>query len=258
MKTMRFDQALVALGYYESREKAQRALLAGELEANGMRDIKPGQKINLKPGENDEMAICFGTKFVNITVREKSPYVSRGAYKLAAALDAFKIEPKDMLVLDIGASTGGFTDCVLQRGAKKVYAVDCGYGQLHDKIRNDQRVISLEKTNARFITNEQIKEVPELVVVDVSFISLKLILPAIQLVSKAGTIVVTLVKPQFEVGRDKIRKGGVVTDPQARLNAVEMIKEEMLKLNWKILGMIESPIIGPAGNHEFLIGAIIE
>ena len=256
METMRLDQALVALGYYESREQAQRALLAGELEINGLRDAKAGQRINLKT-DTDIPEIYCGKNKINIVVREKSPFVSRGAYKIAAALDAFKIDPTDMLVLDIGASTGGFTDCVLQRGARKVFAVDCGYGQLHDKIRKDARVISMEKTNARFLSKEQIPEIPQLVVVDVSFISLKLILPAIQAVSEKGTIVVTLVKPQFEVGRDKIKKGGVVTDPQARLEAVEMICQEMLNLGWEIIGSIESPIIGPAGNHEFLVGATI-
>ncbi len=255
-KKLRLDSALAELNFYETTEKANRAILAGEVEINGDRNVKPG--INVKIKEIDSKNILFHSgKKLKIVVRNKCPYVSRGGYKLAAALDEFKINPAGMITVDIGASTGGFTDCLLQRGAEKVYAVDCGTGQLHSKIRDNNRVIVMERTNARFITRDLIPEPPELVVIDVSFISLKMIFPVVNKIGENDTIVIALVKPQFEVEKGKHLIGGVVKEMEIRKNIVNDIKNYMSELNWKVIGEIESPITGPAGNHEFLLVAQI-
>jgi len=255
-KKLRLDSALAELNFYETTEKANRAILAGEVEINGDRNVKPG--INVKIKEIDSKNILFHSgKKLKIVVRNKCPYVSRGGYKLAAALDEFKINPAGMITVDIGASTGGFTDCLLQRGAEKVYAVDCGTGQLHSKIRDNNRVIVMERTNARFITRDLIPEPPELVVIDVSFISLKMIFPVVNKIGENDTIVIALVKPQFEVEKGKHLIGGVVKEMEIRKNIVNDIKNYMSELNWKLIGEIESPITGPAGNHEFLLVAQI-
>ncbi len=255
-KKLRLDSALAELNFYETTEKANRAILAGEVEINGDRNVKPG--INVKIKEIDSKNILFHSgRKLKIVVRNKCPYVSRGGYKLAAALDEFKINPAGMITVDIGASTGGFTDCLLQRGAEKVYAVDCGTGQLHSKIRDNNRVIVMERTNARFITRDLIPEPPELVVIDVSFISLKMIFPVVNKIGENDTIVIALVKPQFEVEKGKHLIGGVVKEMEIRKNIVNDIKNYMSELNWKVIGEIESPITGPAGNHEFLLVAQI-
>lgn len=253
-KTVRLDAALVHLGLYESREQARRALLAGEVELNGRRDMKPGWPVAVRQAENGGRLVHAG-KELTIYIRARMPYVSRGGIKLAAALDAFTIDPAGLTALDIGASTGGFTDCLLQRGAEKVYAVDCGKGQLHAALRKDPRVISMEKMNARFLTREQVPEIPGIIVADVSFISLKLLLPVMHSLGAPGTTVVTLVKPQFEVGPEHVQRGGVVTDPEIRCQAVDDIRKAMEDTGWKILGTVESPLTGPAGNHEYLLGA---
>lgn len=251
----RLDTALVALGYFASREQARRALLAGDVEINGERSMKPGWPVKMR--DTDENTRLFrGQTVLNVTLREKCPYVSRGGYKLAAGLDAFSINPKGMVCVDIGASTGGFTDCLLQRGAKKVYAVDCGHGQLHLSLREDARVINIEKTNARYIDETLCDETPNIITADVSFISLSCILPAMQKIGKIGTYIVVLVKPQFEAGREHLEKG-VVRDTAVREATVEKITNEMADVGWTLLGTCESPVTGPAGNHEFLAGAQI-
>lgn len=253
--SLRLDDALAKLGYFADRQQAQRALLAGELELNGRRDMKAGWQVNIADGPTGPILSKSG-KSLAINVRFKMPYVSRGAYKLVAALDAFNIDPKGMLALDVGSSTGGFTDCLLQRGATKVYAVDCGRGQLHETLRNDARVISMEKTNARFLTKKEIPETPDIIVADVSFISLSVLLPVMAALGKSGTTVITLVKPQFEAPAAAVMKGGVVRDPKIRLAMVDKIRSQMVELGWQIIDFVESPIVGPAGNHEFLLGAL--
>jgi len=254
--TERLDSALVRLGCFETREQAQRALLAGEIEIGGRRDAKPGAKVSVIV-EGGCRRLMQGSRELAVAVRERMPYVSRGGVKLAAALDAFDIDPAGMLALDIGSSTGGFTDCLLQRGARKVYAVDCGTGQLHAKLRADGRVVSLEQTNARFLSREHVPEPPDIVVIDASFISLRLLLPVAAALAHAGTVVVALVKPQFEAGPKHVGKGGVVRDEHVRRTAVDGIREAMAGLGWTILGEIESPLRGPAGNVEYLLGARI-
>ena len=250
----RLDQALTALGYFSTREQARRALLAGEVEVNGSRLAKPGQKISLKYSEGGgEPSLVSGGKELCVNIRTKIPYVSRGGFKLAAGLDCAGIDPSGLVCLDVGASTGGFTDVLLQRGAAHVYAVDCGYGQLHDKIRNDCRVTVMEKTNARFLTPENFPTAPALAVADVSFISLRLILPAMKKCLAPKGRVVVLVKPQFEAGPELVGKGGVVRDEKVRLAVLEGMKKFLEELGFTILGQCESPIIGPAGNHEFLL-----
>ena len=255
-KKLRLDFALAELGFYETTEKAYRAILAGEVEINGNRNLKPGITVKIKNTDSGKQLFHNG-KILKIVVRDKCPYVSRGGYKLAAALEEFKINPTGMIAVDIGASTGGFTDCLLQRGAKKVYSIDCGTGQLHSKIRDDGRVVVMEKTNARFITKELIPELPEIIVIDVSFISLKMIFPVVNNIGENGTIVIALVKPQFEVEKGKHLIGGVVKETAVRKKIVCDIKEFSAGLSWKIIGEIESPITGPAGNHEFLLVAQI-
>jgi len=250
---VRLDTALVALGYFPSSEQARRALLAGEIELNGRRDMKPGWQVTVGPADSGQLK--HGGKELIVKIRDRLQYVSRGGLKLAAALDAFEIDPAGMTALDIGSSTGGFTDCLLQRGAEKVYAVDCGRGQLHDSMRKDSRVISMEKMNARFLTREHVPDVPDITVADVSFISLRLLLPVIDTLGARGSLVVTLVKPQFEADPEHVQRGGVVTDPVVRRRTVDDIRGAMEGCGWNLLGDIESPLIGPAGNHEFLIGA---
>jgi len=188
-----------------------------------------------------------------IEVKEGLPYVSRGGLKLAAALDTFRIDPTGAVCLDIGASTGGFTDCLLQRGAAKVYAIDVGHGQMDWKIRTDPRVVVREKLNARYLTREDVPEAPAICTIDVSFISLTLILPpAFEVLTPTG-VILALIKPQFELGKNEVGKGGIVRDPAGHAAAVEKIREFVTeKLGRKWDGVIESPILGGAGNKEFL------
>jgi 23S rRNA (cytidine1920-2'-O)/16S rRNA (cytidine1409-2'-O)-methyltransferase len=254
--TLRLDAALVELGYFELREQAQRALLAGEVELNGRRDMKPGWQTTVQATPQGPRLYKSGTP-LEVTLRARAPFVSRGGLKLAAALDAFVIDPAGMTAVDIGASTGGFSDCLLQRGARKVYTVDCGTGQLHQRLRDDPRVIVMERTNARLLTADDIADAVDLVVIDVAFISLRLILPAVVRIGRPGTTIVALVKPQFEVEPARVAKGGVVRDPLARREAVDMIRAAMRTEGWCARGEIESPITGPAGNHEYLLGAQI-
>jgi 23S rRNA (cytidine1920-2'-O)/16S rRNA (cytidine1409-2'-O)-methyltransferase len=233
----RLDQLLVSRALFESREKAQRAIMAGSVKVGEVIVDKPGTKV-------PEDAV--------VSVKEADRYVGRGGFKLEAALREFQIDPAGFTCLDIGASTGGFTDCLLQHGAAKVHAIDVGHSQLDWKIRSDPRVVVREKLNARYLTRDMIGESIDLCVVDVSFISLKLILPpALGLVRPDG-VIVPLIKPQFELRQQEVGRG-VVRDPALHARAVESIRlfvEANPALQWS--GCIESPILGGQGNKEFL------
>lgn len=237
MKT-RLDQALVARGLCESREQAKRLILAGKVVVEGADNLKPGL---LVPDDRE------------IRVKEQPKYVGRGGLKLEGALDAFGIDPAGRVGLDLGASTGGFTDCLLQRGAVKVFAFDVGTNQLAWKLRSDPRVVSREGFNVRYMTPEDVGEPVDLVVIDVSFISLTKILPAAFGVLRPGGDLVCLIKPQFELRREQIGKGGIVRDPALRDEAVAKIRDFVtgeLAKDWR--GLVESPISGTDGNVEYL------
>ncbi|MGA3171034.1 MAG: TlyA family RNA methyltransferase [Chthoniobacteraceae bacterium] len=234
----RLDTLLVARGSFPSREKAQRAIMAGEVMVAGHRMDKPGAQVP----EDADIAVKSGLR-----------YVSRGGLKIEAALDAFGIDPTGAVCLDIGASTGGFTDCLLQRGAAKVYAFDVGHSQLDWKIRSDPRVVVREKLNARHLTRADIPEAPAVCAIDVSFISLTLILPpAFEVLTPTG-VILALIKPQFELGKNEVGKGGIVRDPAGHETAVGRIRDFVTgTLGRKWEGVIDSPITGAEGNKEFL------
>ena len=234
----RLDVLLVERGLQESRQKAQATIMSGLVFVKGQRVDKPGTAV-----PND----------AEIEVRGNAlKYVSRGGLKLEKAMATFPVALKGAVCGDIGASTGGFTDCMLQNGAAKVYAVDVGYGQLAWKLRQDPRVVCLERTNARYLTHEQIPDELDFASIDVSFISLKLILPAVHSVLKEGGHVACLVKPQFEAGREKVGKNGVVRDPAVHLEVLEHFLEHAKESDFTVLGMTYSPIRGPEGNIEYL------
>jgi 23S rRNA (cytidine1920-2'-O)/16S rRNA (cytidine1409-2'-O)-methyltransferase len=240
-KEMRADLFLVAQGFASSRTEAQTAIREGKVTANGTPVSSAAQP--LRP----EMKIRY---------ERPHPYVSRGGLKLSAALDYFGYSPEGKICLDIGASTGGFTQVLLERGAQRVYAVDVGHGQLHRKVASDARVVSLEGVNARDITREKIHELVDALVVDVSFIGLKLVLPPVfALVSKTAWAVL-LVKPQFEVGRKGLDKGGIVKDDEMRQAVLDETVTWVGKHGWHIDATMPSPIEGGDGNKEFLIGAM--
>ena len=235
-KKLRLDQLLVGKGLFDSREQARRAIMAG--------DVMVGTRIAAKPSELLEEQAA-------ITVKPTRRYVGRGALKLEAALDHFNIDVKRKAALDIGASTGGFTDCMLQRGAKKVYAVDVGHGQLDWKLRNDPRVIVLEKVNARSLSREHIPELIDLCVIDVSFISLTLILSnAFDLITPTG-VILPLIKPQFELQRSEVGKGGIVRDQGLHQKAQDKIVAFVTRLGHEVTGIVPSAITGADGNQEF-------
>jgi 23S rRNA (cytidine1920-2'-O)/16S rRNA (cytidine1409-2'-O)-methyltransferase len=235
-KKVRLDQLLVGKGLFASRERARQAVMAGE--------VIVGTRIAAKPSELlDERA--------TIAVKPSRKYVGRGALKLEAALDHFNIDVHNKTALDIGASTGGFTDCMLQRGAEKVYAVDVGHGQLDWKLRNDPRVIVLEKINARSLSREHISELVDLCVIDVSFISLTLVLPnALDLLTPTG-VILALIKPQFELQRSDVGKGGIVRDPRLHRKAQDKIVAFVTRLGHVTTGIVPSAITGTDGNQEF-------
>jgi 23S rRNA (cytidine1920-2'-O)/16S rRNA (cytidine1409-2'-O)-methyltransferase len=235
---VRADNLLVERGLFESRERAQRAIMAG--------DVRVGERTIAKPSELVETA-------ASISVAPQAQYVSRGAIKLAGALDHFAIEVARKTALDIGASTGGFTDCLLQRGAEKVYAVDVGQGQLSWKLRNDPRVVVLERVNARFLAPEHIPQLVDLCVIDVSFISLTLILPRAFALITADGIVLALIKPQFELQRHEVGRGGIVRDPALHEKAQQKILTFARDANWQVDGLVPSTITGTDGNQEFFI-----
>ncbi len=238
MKGKRLDVALVELGLAESRQKAQASIMSGIVYVDGRKVDKAGFPVG-------DQAL--------VEVRGRAlPYVSRGGLKLEKALRSFPIDLQGAVAMDCGASTGGFSDCMLQNGAAKVYAVDVGYGQLDWKIRSDPRVVCLERTNARYLTREQIPEALDFVSVDVSFISLGLILPALRPLMKQTGQAICLVKPQFEAGKDKVGKKGVVRDPAVHLEVVERFYAQADSFGFSVRGMTFSPIRGPEGNIEYL------
>ena len=241
-KKVRLDQLLVDRGLVESRTRAQALVMAGNVYSDTKRLDKPGTKIP----DN-----------VPLEVKGRDhPWVSRGGLKLAHGLDRFEIDPSGFTVIDVGASTGGFTDVLLTKGAAKVYAVDVGHGQLAWKIRQDERVAVLERTNARYLTVEHIPDPVDMVVCDASFIGLRTVLPAAMACVKPGGHMIALIKPQFEVGKERVGKGGVVRDPELHLEVCAMIEDWLNGApDWLVLGITESPIKGPEGNIEFLIGA---
>ncbi len=241
MSRKRLDQLLVERGLAESRAKAQALVLAGVVFSGERRLDKPGTAVA------EETAI---------EVRgQPHPWVSRGGLKLAHALDHFALDPTGVVAVDVGASTGGFTDVLLARGAAKVYAVDVGHGQLAWKLRNDPRVVVLERTNARRLTAAEIPEAPGMVVCDASFIGLETVLPAALSLAKPDAILVALIKPQFEVGPARVGKGGVVRDPALHEEVCARIAAWLPTLGWTVSGVEPSPILGPEGNREFLIAA---
>jgi 23S rRNA (cytidine1920-2'-O)/16S rRNA (cytidine1409-2'-O)-methyltransferase len=238
MHRTRLDQRLVNLDLAESREKAQRLIRAGEVTVDGQVQDKPAFPVA-------EDAV--------VAVKTPERFVSRGGDKLEAAFECFKLDVAGRICLDVGASTGGFTDCLLQHGATQVYAVDVGRGQLHWRLRQDARVVVMEGVNARYLYPENFPEPPEVATADVSFISLTLILPAMVRVLVPGGRIVTLIKPQFEAGREQVGRGGVVRDPAIHEEVIRRIRtfgEGEAGLLWK--GCIPSPLMGPAGNVEFL------
>ncbi len=240
-KKERIDKLLVERGLAESRAKAQALVLAGEVVAGDQRVDKAGALVD-----------------VELPLRLKGEglrYVSRGALKLEGALDHFGIDVTGLDALDVGASTGGFTDLLLQRGAARVVAVDVGYGQLHPKLRSDARVTVRERVNARALTREDVPFEVDLIVADVSFISLRLVLPSALGYLKPGGAIAVLVKPQFEVGRQDVGKGGVVRDPEKRRVAIEGIARFVAEQGLEVIGWIDAPIAGPAGNREALLYA---
>jgi 23S rRNA (cytidine1920-2'-O)/16S rRNA (cytidine1409-2'-O)-methyltransferase len=235
-KKSRLDQLLVRRGLFPSREQARRAILAG--------NVSVGTRIAAKPSELlDEQAA--------IAVKSARKYVGRGALKLESALKHFDIDVHRKTALDIGASTGGFTDCLLQRGAQEVYAVDVGYGQLDWKLRNDPRVIVLEKINARFLTQDHVQELVDICVIDVSFISLTLILPNAVALLKPDGVILALIKPQFELQRSEVGKGGIVRDPGLHQKAQDKIVAFVKDLGHVVAGIAPAAIKGADGNQEF-------
>lgn len=232
---------VVERGLAESRTKAQALILAGQVVVADQRVDKPGALVPVEA----ELRLKG----------EVLPYVSRGGLKLKAALVRFGLEVRGRVAADIGASTGGFTDCLLQEGAVRVHAIDVGYGQLHEKLRTDARVRSRERVNARYLTAEDLPEPVDVVVIDVSFISLTQVLPAVLPFLNPGGLLVALVKPQFEVGPDKVGKGGVVKDAHARQAALEAMVAFVTARGLRVRGLMDSPVPGPAGNVEALLVA---
>ena len=235
----RLDVLLTEQGYVDSRSRAQAIIMAGLVYVNGQKADKPGVSYE---------------ETVQIEVRgETCPYVSRGGLKLEKALRDFGVKPEGYVCSDSGASTGGFTDCLLQKGASKVFAIDVGYGQLDWKIRSDPRVVVMERTNIRYVTPEDLGEPLDLSVVDVSFISLKIVLPAIKNLLKPDVgQVLCLIKPQFEAGKEKVGKKGVVREPETHKEVLDNFVELANQLQFAILGLTFSPVKGPEGNIEFL------
>ncbi len=249
-RRVRADVLVHERGLAESRSKAQALILAGEVVAGEHRVEKPGQLL--------DSAIAVRLKGAAPGSPEAAAlrYVSRGALKLEHALTTFSLSPQNLIACDLGASTGGFTDVLLQRGATRVHAVDVGYGQLHDKLRSDPRVVVHERVNARALSRADLGEACNCAVADLSFISLKLVLPAlVSLLEGPAAFCVVLVKPQFEAGRAEVGKGGVVRDPAVHARVVAEVSESMRGLGLDVLGSTESPLVGPAGNHEFLVAA---
>lgn len=236
---IRLDVALFERGFVDSREKGKALIMAGLVYVNGQKETKAGTSVKSED--------CIELR------GEKMPYVSRGGYKLAKAIDEFGLKLDGCVCMDIGASTGGFTDCMLISGASKVYSIDVGYGQLAWKLRSDSRVVNMERTNFRYVTHEEIPEEIDFASVDVSFISLKHIIPPMKELLKQGGQAVCLIKPQFEAGKEKVGKKGVVREISTHIEVVENIYNFVLENGFKVLNLDFSPIKGPQGNIEYLI-----
>lgn len=235
----RLDVEVCERGYCETRSKAAALIMEGKVYVNGQKALKSGVMVKA----SDKLEVRG----------EKMPFVSRGGYKLQKAMQVFPISLQDNVCMDIGASTGGFTDCMLQSGAKKVYSVDVGYGQLAWSLRTDERVVNMERTNFRYLTTEDIDELLDFASVDVSFISLKIILPVLYTLLKENGSAVCLIKPQFEAGKDSVGKKGVVRDPKVHEAVVETITEFAKETGFSVKGLDFSPIKGPEGNIEYLM-----
>ena len=235
----RIDRVLMERGIIQSRERAKALIMAGRVKVGGRTVDKPGTRVELE---------------AQIEIRgEDQAYVSRGGMKLEGALKAFGVDPKEMVVMDVGASTGGFTDCVLQRGARKVYAVDVGYGQLAWKLQRDPRVVNLERRNIRYLKREEVQEEMDLILIDTSFISIEKFLPHLLEFLREGGTLLGLIKPQFEVGKGEVGKGGVVRNSVLHQKVIERISLFCQALGLSVLGVVESPLFGPKGNKEFFI-----
>ena len=239
IKKARLDVLLVDRGICQTRERARALIMSGAVFVGDTSMDKAGSLVSPDADVRIE--------------GEDNPYVSRGGLKLRGALRVLDINVRDMVVLDVGASTGGFTDCLLQEGAKKVYAVDVGYGQLAWKLRKDERVICIERTNIRYFDGTGIEDAIDMATVDASFISLRLVIPAVIKLTKRGAAILALIKPQFEAGRSDIEKHGVVKNPEVHKKVIEGIKEFCTGLGLTVSGVCESPITGPKGNREFFI-----
>lgn len=237
---MRADKRLVELGHYESRARAQAAIKAGLVSINGRALQKPSDKI---PEDADVQA------------GKEHPYVSRGGLKLAHALAHFGVDPRGKVCLDIGSSTGGFTQVLLLAGAEHIYAVDVGHGQLHESLRGHAQITSMERQDARTLNSDMLSQTPTLLVCDASFISLTKVLGTAMALLSAGDEMITLVKPQFEVGKQGIGKGGLVLSPQLAQDSLEMVKNWTTEQGWTVLGTTNSPIKGGSGNREYLLHA---
>jgi 23S rRNA (cytidine1920-2'-O)/16S rRNA (cytidine1409-2'-O)-methyltransferase len=239
VKKERLDNLLVDRGLVSSRERAKALIAAGKVLVDQQKVDKPGATVRVE---------------AELQLTAQLPYVSRGGQKLEGALGAFGIDPGGMVVMDVGASTGGFTDCILQRGAKKVYAVDVGYGQLAWKLRNDPKVVNLERTNIRYLKRGAVEEEGvDLILIDTSFISIEKFLAHLLEFLKEGGGVLGLIKPQFEVGKGEVGKGGVVKDPVLHQKTIDRISAFSRELGLRVLGVVESPLLGPKGNKEFFV-----
>ncbi|RJQ56109.1 MAG: TlyA family RNA methyltransferase [Desulfobacteraceae bacterium] len=235
----RLDLLLVEKGFADSRQRARELIMTGRVLVNDFPAAKPGAQVS----EVDHIKLQG----------DPIPYVSRGGLKLEAALKGFSVDPGGMTCMDVGASTGGFTDCLLQHGALLVYAVDVGYGQLAWKLRRDPRVIAIERANIRYLAQSALAEPVDLVVIDVSFISLKIVVPNLFKFLKPDAVLIALIKPQFEVGKGMVGKGGVVRDPQLHDSVLDDLMDFFIDQNLEIKATMPSPILGPKGNKEFLI-----
>ena len=240
-QSTRLDRLLVERGLIPSRQRAEALILAAHVRVNGQVITKAGHRV-----KTDADIVVHGSDH---------PFVSRGGLKLAHALEAFQVSAEGLVAMDVGASTGGFTDCLLQHGARKVYAVDVGYGQLAWRLRQDPRVVVLERQNIRYLHREQVPEDIQLVTIDVSFISLKLVVPVLLTFLAPYGRLIALIKPQFEAGRENIGKKGVVRDSQVHAMVCADIQDFFEKHGLQIIGMVPSPILGPQGNREFLLAA---
>jgi len=240
IKKVRLDLLLVDRGTCQTRERARALIMSGAVLVGETKMDKAGTLVS----PDAEIRI----------EGEDNPYVSRGGLKLKGALTAFDINVRDLVALDVGASTGGFTDCLLQEGARKVYAIDVGYGQLAWKLRKDERVVNLERTNIRYFEGSEIKDSIDLATIDASFISLRLVIPAVlRLAKKNDAIILALIKPQFEAGRGEVEKHGVIRNPEVHERVIEGIKKFCAEMELSVMGVCESPLMGPKGNREFFI-----